>query len=197
MTSIILASQSPYRRALLQSAGLEFTSESAPVDERVIEHHKPSERARLRAEAKALATLNAHPDAVVIGCDQVAALGDIAFDKAESLEAAKVRLKSLSGKTHHLYSAWSIAQKINGSNTIIVSEVEMIAMPMRTLDDDEIDTYLSLGEWQGCVGCYQFENKGINLFAGVKADSSSIMGLPLQPLLAALRTLGINPLKRA
>ncbi len=194
--TLILASKSPYRQALLKSTGLTFKADVAPIDEHTIKSSDPFELAKLRAEAKALAALALYPKGLVIGCDQVAALGNSPFDKAKTLGEAKHRLKELSGKTHHLYSAWSLAELVNGHPKITHSEVEVIPMPMRSLTEGEIDKYLELGEWQGCVGCYQFENAGINLFDGVKSDSSAIMGLPLQPLLKALRQLNINPLNQ-
>lgn len=192
---VILASQSPFRRALLSAAGLEFEAAAAPIDEYTIHGDTPGVQASRRAEAKAMAVAAMHPDALVIGADQVLSFEDLTFDKAPNVATARERLQALAGRTHFLHSAFALAYGNRGDTPVIIhSERVDVGMTMRPLSDYEIEAYLATGEWRGSVGCYQYENKGIHLFSSVNGDHSSIIGLPLMPLLAQLRQLGINAL---
>lgn len=190
---LLLASSSSFRKKLLASTGIEFSTLTSEVDEYKLVGATPAESCWLRAEAKALAVAALAPEALVIGCDQVLDLAGRSFDKAKSAEEAWLRLRELSGKTHHLINQIVLANH-NQSNRVL--EILTVAVPltMRALSDHEITAYIATGEWQGCVGCYQFENRGIHLFENTPEDHSAIIGLPLQPLLKLLRRLGINPL---
>jgi septum formation protein len=193
---LILASASPFRRGLLQSCGLEFEVETSRVDESQIHASSPENLALARARAKALDVAARNEQAVVIGCDQVLGMGNLSYDKATSREEARQRLNEFSGKSHFLYSAIVLATRVSDelipkiSHEIIVP----VEMKMRALCAAEIESYLDTEEWQGCVGCYRFESVGVHLFDTCGGDHSSIIGLPLLPLLAALRQLGIRRL---
>ncbi|MEN9834285.1 MAG: septum formation protein Maf [Pseudomonadota bacterium] len=192
---LILASQSPFRRALLSSAGLEFESAVAPIDEYTITADLPGVQASRRAEAKALAVAALHPDALVIGADQVLSFEDLTFDKARDVATARERLQALAGRTHFLHSAFALAYGNRGDAPVVThSERVDVGMTMRPLSDYEIEAYLATGEWRGSVGCYQYENRGVHLFSSVSGDHSSIIGLPLLALLEKLREAGINAL---
>jgi len=195
---IILASKSPFRRQLLATTGLIFAADQAPVDEYATQNSDPQELARQRSEAKAMAmarTVEA-ADSLVIGADQVLSLDGEAFDKVTTLAEARTRLQRLAGKTHILHTGMALALgSLAGQPArLLVSRVIDIKMPMRQLDASQIEAYLATGEWEGSVGCYQFENRGVNLFKDVWADGAAIVGLPLQTLQADLRQLGINAL---
>jgi septum formation protein len=192
--NLILASTSSFRRELLRSTGLSFECVGPKVDEKQILGAKPGETARLRARCKALDVAQREPQALVIGCDQVLGLGDRLFDKAATASEARDRLREFSGKTHILHSAVCLAAGAEAGNEPLVIEefITPVAMRMRPLSEQEIDAYVQTGEWQGCVGCYRFEEKGVHLFDEVGGDSSSIIGLPLLPLLGALRRQGMR-----
>ncbi|MCX6107782.1 MAG: Maf family protein [Proteobacteria bacterium] len=192
---LILASQSPFRRTLLQAAGLDFSVEVAPIDEYAIKADHPGVLASRRAEAKALAVAEIHPDALVIGADQVLSFQDLTFDKANDEPTARLRLQALAGRTHVLHSAFALAfAESAGVAKIIRTGLVNVAMTMRALSPEEIEAYVATGEWRGSVGCYQYENRGVHLLSSVDGDHSSIIGLPLLQLMEHLRSIGVNPL---
>lgn len=188
---LILASTSPFRAQILTSAGIIFEGVGPDVDEKSIEGGSPGETARLRAEAKAVDVAAKNPEAVVIGADQVLSLGDRLFSKATDINEARRRLLDLSGQTHVLHSGFALAHE----GRVLISDVIEVPMEMRRLTSGEIDRYLATGEWRGAVGCYQAENRGVQLFTKIGGDMTSVVGLPLPQLLTALRTIGVNPLE--
>ncbi|WP_187968956.1 Maf-like protein [Aquibium microcysteis] len=191
---IILASASPYRRKLLEDAGLEFTVLKPDLDERAIEAPlartgvTAEEVALVLAEAKATAVSEARPGALVIGSDQTLSLDDETFHKPADMEGARRHLLKLSGRTHHLNSAVVLAR--NGE--AIWRHVSVARMTMRHLDPGFIGRHLAaVGEVAlTSVGAYQIEGRGIQLFETIEGDHFTIVGLPLLPLLSALRELG-------
>lgn len=192
---LLLASSSPFRKKLLASTGIEFSTMTAEVDEYKLVGGNAAATCRKRAEAKALAVAALAPDAVVIGCDQILDLAGKTYDKARSEEEAVQRLREFSGQTHHLINQIAIAYTNHNQETAVLEIFEVaVPMTMRLLSEDEIRAYVATGEWQGCVGCYQFENRGSILFEEARGDHSAIIGLPLLPLLKVLLRLGINPL---
>lgn len=184
---LILASRSSIRKALLDRAGIAVTVAPADVNERDIEasalreNASPAHIAQMLAEAKAQAATG---DAV-LGADQVLELNGAILHKAEDLEGARRRLDQLRGKTHHLHSALAIAKK----GGIVWSTVDTTRLTMRAFGNHERDLYLAAeGEAVlGSVGAYLYEGRGIRLFEKVEGDYSSVLGLPLFPLIAALR----------
>ncbi|SCY44348.1 Maf family protein [Microvirga guangxiensis] len=191
---LLLASTSATRLALLVSAGLSVETQSPNVDERAVEEAAQSEKldplslaARLAAE-KAVAVSLRHPERVVLGADQVLACGGTIFHKAANREAARRHLQALAGKSHALHSAGAIA--IGGR--VVESFNATAILTMRPLTDEAIDLYLELAgpDVLHSVGIYQYESFGVHLFESVEGDHSTILGLPLLPLLSALRRLG-------
>jgi septum formation protein len=191
---IILASGSPHRRALLRNVGLEFSVEKPDIDERAVEAAlagsgaTPEDVAAVLAEAKAAAVSERHPHALVIGSDQMLSLGDELLHKVADMEAARRQLLRLSGRMHQLSSAVVLA----GQGEAIWRQTSVAHMTMRKLDPAAIGRYLSdVGDAAlGSVGCYQIEGRGIRLFEKIEGDFLTIVGLPLLPLLAALRDKG-------
>lgn len=192
---LFLASKSAARRALLEAARLPFEALGVEVDERALEAEAviggagPSEVAAALARAKALAGSALHPDRLVIGADQTLALGDEAFHKPADLAAARAQIARLAGRTHALHSAVVVAR----DGKILFETVESAYLTMRPLDEGALDAYLAAaGETvRSSVGGYQLEGLGIHLFERVEGDHSVILGLPLLPLLAFLRRLGV------
>jgi septum formation protein len=192
---LILASGSAFRRSLLEAAEIPHRVAPALIDERMAETairektSDPSAIARALAEAKALSVSGSMPAALVLGCDQTLALGHETFHKPVGREGAKSHLLKLSGKTHQLHSGMAIA---HGGQTLW-SHVESASLTMRPLSDAMIDAYLDAAgdAILASVGAYQLEKIGIHLFAKIEGDQSTIIGLPMLPLLAALRDLGV------
>lgn len=197
--TLVLASASPWRKNLLATTGASFTVQTAPVDEYAIKAPDPRGTAGARSEAKALAVAEQMPGALVIGADQVLSLEDRMFDKAKTEGEAFARLTQMAGRSHILHSGLALAlgpvPEMGQGARVLASTVVDVAMPMRPLTEGEIKAYLATGEWQGSVGCYQYENRGVHLFDGVTGDQSSIVGLPLQTLLKMLRQLGVDLLR--
>jgi septum formation protein len=190
---LILASKSQYRAKLLLDAGLDFEGVHPEIDERAVEQALgedalPEDRAQILAQTKALSVSEAYPHALVIGCDQILALGDEILHKAIDFEAARANLLKLSGKTHTLYSALALAQH----GEIVWSLTVPAYMTMRKMDPGFIGRHLAFaGEAVlGSVGCYQIEGPGIQLFEKIEGDFWTIIGLPLLPLIAELRARG-------
>jgi len=191
---IILASASPFRRKMLEDAGIQITVERPSVDERAVEEAvagsglRPDDLAQVLAEAKAVDVSQNHPGAFVIGCDQTLSLGEELMHKPADMEEARRRLLKLSGRTHQLNSAVVIAQ----DGEAIWRHVSVASLTMRHLDPGFVGRHLSaVGEAAlSSVGAYQVEGRGIQLFEKIDGDHFTVVGLPLLPLLRKLRELG-------
>ena len=190
---IILASSSPFRKALLANAGIAFAVVKPDVDERAAEAPlegsgaTPEDVALVLATAKATEVSERNPGALVIGSDQTLSLGDEIFHKPADMEGARRHLLGLSGKPHHLNSAVALVR--NGDT--LWSHVAVARLTMRALEPAFIGRYLArIGDKAlSSVGAYQIEGEGIQLFEKIEGDYFTIVGLPLLPLLAELRRL--------
>lgn len=212
---LILASQSAARKALLAGAGLRFETSPAQIDERAIEADmlgkggSAPDVARALAEAKALSVAANRVGALVIGADQVLAVpassqhwapphpasparGEVPIEdvadilhKPSDLAAAAVQLDRLRGRTHQLHSGVALVR----DGMVLWSAVETARLTMRAFSDAERDLVLAQeGEAVlGSVGSYRLEGPSIKLFEAIEGDYFTILGLPLLPLLAALR----------
>lgn len=195
MTALILASASTHRAQLLKNVGLDFQQQAADIDERAVDAPleeaglPPEDRAQILAEAKAMDVSSKNPDAVVIGCDQILSLGGNVLHKVTTMEDARRRLLTLAGREHHLHTALALA---TGGRTIFRHTVRC-DMVMRDMSPESIGRYLaSVGDAVfSSVGCYQIEAEGIRLFERIEGDYHAIIGLPLLPLLKALRDEGV------
>lgn len=193
LENIILASSSPFRKALLANAGIAFAAVKPDIDERAAEAPlkdsgaTPEDVALVLAVAKAAEVSERHRGALVIGSDQTLSLGDEIFHKPADMEGARRHLLGLSGKTHQLNSAVALIR--NGET--LWSNVAIARLTMRVLDPAFIGRYLArVGDKAlSSVGAYQIEGEGIQLFEKIEGDYFTIVGLPLLPLFAALREL--------
>lgn len=195
MTPLILASGSRHRAKLLEDAGLTFAQIKSVLDERALEapleeaNVLPEDRAEILAEAKAVEVSERHAGHLVIGCDQILALENTVLHKVGDMEGARRRLLALSGKTHYLHSAVVLVK----DGQTLWRHVSPCSMKMRDLSPQFIGRHLSdVGDAVlSSVGAYQIEGPGVQLFDSIEGDIFSIIGLPLLPLLEALRNEGI------
>lgn len=192
-TRLILASGSAARRALLEAAGLTFDVVPADIDEAAIREAifektagaEGADIASVLAAEKARVVSVAHPDALVVGADQVLALGGKIFSKPGSVAEARAHLVMLRGRTHDLISAVAIAR--NGD--VHWQTTATAGMTVRDFSDEFLGVYLErMGDRVlSSVGCYEFEGLGVQLFERIEGDYFTILGIPLLPLLARLR----------
>jgi septum formation protein len=187
---LILASQSRARQALLTNAGIDFEAVPADIDERAVQQASrltaPSDVAALLAREKSLFVSARRPDRFVVGADQTLALGSRLFSKPAGRSQAAEQLRALAGHPHELHSAVAVAR----DGEILFTDVSSARMTMRKLSEAEIDIYLDqAGEAvTSSVGAYQLEGLGVHLFERIEGDHFTILGLPLLPLLAFLRS---------
>ena len=194
--TLILASQSASRRAMLAAAGVPFEAVAAGIDEdaakAALAHLKPRDLADALAELKAIKVGQRRPDALVLGSDSVVALADgTLLDKPATREEAADHLARMSGARHQLWSAAVIAE----DGRAVWRHVEAATMEVRPLSSGFIEAYLDR-EWPaiaGCVGCYRIEGPGVQLFSRIGGSHFTILGLPLLPVLDFLRVRGILP----
>ena len=190
----VLASQSAARARLLENAGLEFSVEPAVIDEREIEvplkaaDRSAGDIALALATAKAADVLTKMPGNLVVGADQVMAVDASLAHKPATRDDAAKQLAGLSGKTHQLHTAAVILS----DRGRVWDHVSVASLAVRTLSDQDIDRYLrAAGNGAlASVGAYQIEGPGIQLFDDIRGDYFAILGLPLLPLVKALRDLG-------
>ena len=195
MTQLILASTSSARRMMLAQAGVPCNAMSPMVDEEAIKQSLLHDNLGARdiadalAEAKAIKLSSKFPQALVIGADQTLECADGSMlDKPESEADAAAQLTEMSGVTHKLYSAVVVAERGEPVWRFIATS----RMTIRPLSDAFIADYVHTN-WDAirhCVGCYQIEGEGVQLFSQIQGSHFDIMGLPLLPLLSFLREKG-------
>lgn len=191
--SLVLASGSATRRAMLSAAGIDVTVQPADVDESAVRDAllsaDPSVShevvALALAEAKAKAVSRSLPGALVIGADQVLSFDGRLFEKPESVAEARQNLWELRGKSHALHSAVALAQ----DGSIVWHDADTAVLTMRKFSEAALDAYLErVGDVVlTSVGAYQIEGPAIQLFEVVEGDHATILGMPLLPLIAELR----------
>lgn len=190
--SIILASQSGSRKAMLTAAGVPFEAIPAHLDERAIEaglHGAPARDVALAlARAKAMAVSAERPEALVLGSDSLVEVAGQRFDKPGSREEAAEHLRFFSGKVMRLHSAAALAR--NGAVSWHFDA--MASLYVIEMSSSFIDDYLA-HEWPavaGCVGVFRIEGRGVQLFEAIEGDHFTVLGMPLLPVLGALREAG-------
>lgn len=190
--SVILASHSASRKAMLAAAGVVFEAVPAAVDERALEAEMagadPAEIAQALAAAKAAEVSARVPSRLVLGSDSLVEVEGRRFDKPGTREEAAAHLRFFSGRTMTLHSAAALAR----DGGILWVGAEFARLRLRELSDDFIANYL-VAEWpevSNCAGVFRIEAIGAQLFESIAGDQFTVLGMPLLQVLAALREQG-------
>lgn len=190
MPQLILASTSPYRRELLTRLGLDFEVVGPGVGEEHLREESPADRALRLATAKAQAVSARHPQAVIVGSDQVAACGGEVLDKPGDGARCHEQLTRLSGHTAHFYTACVLLGARPASH---LAHVDTTTVIFRALTAAEIDRYVARERPFDCAGGFRAEGLGIALFDCIESqDPTALIGLPLIWLAGALRAAGFQ-----
>jgi septum formation protein len=186
---LVLASTSRYRKALLERLGLAFELGAPAVDERMRAEEAPAATALRLSILKARALEKRFPDALIIGSDQVAALGTARLDKPGSHENAAAQLRRLSGQTADFHTAVALFDSLSKT---MQSRVVPCSVTFRTLDETRIEAYLRREQPYDCAGSAKAEGLGIALIARIQTDDpTSLIGLPLIALTELLERAGL------
>lgn len=192
---IILASGSETRAEMFRAAGINVEIVPPRIDESEVkislraEGHSPRDQADALAEMKALRISARHPDALVIGGDQVLDLEGQAFDKPENMAEAREHLQKLRGERHDLYSACVIAE----GGRSVWRHIGRARLTMRAFSDEFVEDYLrAMGDVIfTTVGGYRIEERGSQLFSRIEGDWFTILGLPMLEIQDYLRVRGV------
>jgi septum formation protein len=182
---LVLASTSSGRRALLDSLGIAYTAEAPGVDEDVPAGTPVESAVRMLALRKARAVAARHPQALVLGADQLAEVDGRILGKPESRDAARAQLGSLLGRSHRLLTAVALVGE--GDEQL---ELDVVTLRFHPVSAEELERYLDTGEWQGCAGAYRIEGRGQALVDALDGDRTSVQGLPMLPVVRMLRARG-------
>lgn len=183
------------RSRILENAGVLHVCDPAGIDEREIENRLRGDGAEVEtivlslAQAKAADVAGRHPDAYVIGADQILECGDRWFDKPEDPAGARKTLTALRGREHRLVNGMSV--NLNGET--VWQHLETASLTMRPVSDSFIENYIAeeSPDILASVGAYRLEQRGAQLFERIEGDYFTILGLPLLPLLEFLRVSGV------
>ena len=188
--SLILASASPRRLALLRQIGIEPRAVSPPhIDETPRKRELPVPYARRMAREKAAAVAPAHPGAFILAADTVVAVGRRLLPKAEDAATARRCLKLLSGRRHRVYGGVTIIAPDGHRIERLVTSIVWI----KRLHPAEIDAYIAAGEWRGKDGGYAIQGRAAAFIPRIGGSYSNVVGLPLAETAAVLAGLGYRP----
>lgn len=186
--ALVLASTSPYRRALLTRLGLPFDVVAPQVLEDEVAAESAAERARRLATAKAQAVAHQYPEAIVLGSDQVACLGDRVLHKSAHAAGCREQLAALSGKTASFHTACAL---IGAGSRIDLAHLDTTRVAFRALTAQEIERYIDREQPFDCAGSFKVESLGIALLERIdSSDPTALIGLPLIWVAHALRSCG-------
>lgn len=181
---VVLASQSPSRKMLLEQAGIAFDVVVSGVDEDVPEGFTPAQTVEELSARKARAVAPLCPGRAVIAADSIVSIDGLVLGKPESDEAACQMLRRLSGRTHEIFTGVCLLAKGGQQVFHQVTQVKFY-----NLTDEEIAAYVAMGESRGRAGSYGIEGAGVILVESIQGDYSNIVGLPVAETLRRLRAM--------
>ena len=173
--TLVLASRSPQRSAILTQLGVPFEARPADVDE--LAQGEPHAVAAENARLKAAATV-AGPDDVVLGVDTLVALDGSIYGKPRDAAHAAATLRELAGRTHEVVSGLALGTPQDGFRVVTA----VTTVTFRALADTAIDAYVATGEWQGRAGGYAIQGRGAALVREIHGDYLNVVGLPVAAL---------------
>ena len=189
---LILASNSPRRSYLLKQAGLTFTVIPSGFDENSVSLSTPEKYVKVLAESKAADISEAYPESWVIGADTIVVIDGKILGKPDSKEQARIMLKSLSGKTHQVYTGYCIrccAKERSFSNTVKTDVL------FKNLADNEIEWYINTSEPFDKAGAYAIQGLGTFIVKRIKGSYTNVVGLPVCEVIEFLIEEGVTGLK--
>jgi MAF protein len=192
MPRLVLATTSPYRRALMERLGLPFACVAPRYEETPDVASSPEALVLEHALGKARSVAAEHADALIIGSDQVAVLGERILGKPRTPDRAVAQLTGMRGREHRLLTAVVV---LDAATDRVGSHVEVSTIRMRDLGDEEIREYVRREAPIDCAGSYRSEGLGIALFEHLRGDDpTAVVGMPLIGLCRLLRQFGVSPL---
>jgi septum formation protein len=193
MPSFILASASPRRIALLQTAGFDFQIEQPTIEESRSKFFSPSELALFNAFQKAAAVSNRHPEEFVLAADTVVVLDSEVFGKPSDLHDARRMLIRLVGRSHDVITGIALMKV---SRKQLISRLVRTRVKFRALSDSDIETYLKTVEPLDKAGAYAAQESPDMIIEKVTGSFSNVVGLPMEVVGSLLASLGIHPVAR-
>jgi septum formation protein len=188
MRALVLASTSPYRRALLARLALPFDVVAPDVSEADIADEPPPLRAQRLALAKAQAVAHQYPEALILGSDQVASLGARVLHKSGHAARCREQLTALSGRSATFHTACAL---VGAGARVNLTHLDVTTVVFRTLTSAEIERYIEREQPFDCAGSFKAESLGISLFERIdSSDPTALLGLPLIWVAQALRSCG-------
>lgn len=193
MLQLILGSSSPFRAEILTKIGLPFITASPDIDESALTGEQAEQLVQRLSEQKAYKIAESHPNALIIGSDQVAVLDGAILGKPGNHDNAVKQLTAASGKTVKFLTGLAL---LNSQTGHIQSVVETFDVGFKTLSASQIDFYLRQEQPYQCAGSFKSEGFGISLFSKLQGnDPNSLIGLPLIRLISLLEAEGIDVLQ--
>ncbi len=187
MTQLILASSSPRRHLLLSTAGFQFDVRDPDVDETLLDSEDPDRMVVRLARAKALAVA-ASDDTIVLGADTTVVLDQAILGKPDDEGEAVDMLLSIAGRTHLVITGWALAQ----AGSIVEDGFDTTLVSMHGIDRSDAEAYAASGEPLDKAGAYALQGSGARFVSGLAGSRSNVVGLPLKPVVAALRRAGVE-----
>lgn len=190
---IVLASKSPRRRRLLESAGIKFSIQPSSVQEKDFLLLSPENYVRTLAEAKARDVADKNPESFVIGADSIVLINDAILEKPGSIAHARQMIQQLSGNSHIVLTGYSIICK---NKTTIFSDVVKTEVIFKKLSDEEIEWYIHTKEPYDKAGGYAIQGLGSFMVKAIHGSYTNVVGLPVCEVLDRLYSLGVISRKR-
>ena len=190
---VILASQSPRRRYLLEQAGLTFSVIPSSVDENEIQLTDPMEYVKTLADAKAMEVAERFPESWIIGADTIVTIDQAILGKPASPEEAKAMLARLSGQSHCVYTGYAI---VNRERSVAVCDAIKTVVAFKLLSNAEIDWYIGTGEPFDKAGAYAIQGMGTFLVRRINGSYTNVVGLPVCEVIETLLSLGVITVNR-